>query len=488
MGGTGRALCFGALCLAAVIRDEAPEFMRLSAAPVSASSHPPLPTPKPFAAALASVLRKAKDLGKAQQGLAEAIQPRFRPHASHGGKWTPHIYRHHPNVAVPDSRWDDRFGYDGKIPHFIWQTYSTRDITNERLKASFDSWSAMNPKWHHELLVDKDVAAFFEQHYDAQTNAVYHALPLGAMKADMFRYAVMYTYGGVYADVDVEALQPIAAWLGDASRSCKVIVGIENDVHFCQWAFAALPKQPVFKRAVELVVERVVKGGGLGPQGLNVADASFVHYYTGPGLFTTAVMDTLGKLGQETCKGVRNATTGEHSWAGCVHSSEALRPALATEGICVEDDAFFHGRNVQHYYHSTIAETKDGDSWQDAALMLHDEQKIMNSSDWQAYEVRRNQTGADTTEVLPQNATGLGGNASAGGVPSDPLGAPANASAANSTAPDLGDSLAQWRRPAAPVVEGRNKAEDAWNKAAAHLREEQRHLGHRGHPQGHRGL
>ena len=40
--------------------------------------------------------------------------------------------------------------------------------------------------------------------FDNATVAAYRSFPLGVMRADMWRYAVLYDRGGLYADIDVK--------------------------------------------------------------------------------------------------------------------------------------------------------------------------------------------------------------------------------------------------------------------------------------------
>lgn len=56
---------------------------------------------------------------------------------------------------------------------------------------------------------------------------VFKAFPYGVMKADFWRYAVMYVYGGLYADIDAISVKPIDEWL---DPSCTAVIGLENDV------------------------------------------------------------------------------------------------------------------------------------------------------------------------------------------------------------------------------------------------------------------
>lgn len=78
------------------------------------------------------------------------------------------------------------------------------------------------------------------------------------MRADLWRYATLYARGGLYADVDVQALRPVAQWLPPQDKEvkgmpyqrqymqyswdgCAMVIGLENDVHFCQWVSVPLP-------------------------------------------------------------------------------------------------------------------------------------------------------------------------------------------------------------------------------------------------------
>ena len=85
-----------------------------------------------------------------------------------------------------------------------------------------------------------------------EVHAVYKSFPVPVMRADFWRYAILYAFGGIYADIDVEALLPLEDWLPPKAEerfwppktntsasptwsSCSIVVGLENELHFCQW-------------------------------------------------------------------------------------------------------------------------------------------------------------------------------------------------------------------------------------------------------------
>lgn len=57
--------------------------------------------------------------------------------------------------------------------------------------------------------------------------------PKGVMVADFWRYSIMYTHGGIYADLDTIPLKAINQWQEYPFNKVGVIIGLENSEHFC---------------------------------------------------------------------------------------------------------------------------------------------------------------------------------------------------------------------------------------------------------------
>ena len=110
-----------------------------------------------------------------------------------GGRWK-HI-PHHMNISSSSLT-------TGGIPKLLWQTMkqvptSLPSYTQEMFKN--------NPNWFVGTMDDDDVNLFMHTVF-AKTSFLwaYRQInpKLGAMKADIWRYAVLYVYGGVYVDAD----------------------------------------------------------------------------------------------------------------------------------------------------------------------------------------------------------------------------------------------------------------------------------------------
>ncbi|KAJ8905567.1 hypothetical protein NDN08_002074 [Rhodosorus marinus] len=179
---------------------------------------------------------------------------------------------------------DPRESYLSKIPKVIWQTVKSHDVPEAAAEAGL-SWSRLNPTWDRVVLDDAEVLEFVRHFYNETEYKIFQNLPIGVMKADFFRYMVIYQFGGVYADADTTNFQRIENWI---ARDCEFVVAPEdNDMFFCQWAFAAAPRHPIFKRLVERIFERLSGN-------VDYTYEHFVHEYTGPAAFTHSIREVLG--------------------------------------------------------------------------------------------------------------------------------------------------------------------------------------------------
>jgi hypothetical protein len=71
----------------------------------------------------------------------------------------------------------------------------------------------LNPDLPRVMHDNEAADGCLRQLYGEEFYNTYASLALGVMKADMWRYAIIYAFGGLYADIDVAALRPIRDWL-----------------------------------------------------------------------------------------------------------------------------------------------------------------------------------------------------------------------------------------------------------------------------------
>ncbi|KFY58544.1 hypothetical protein V496_06073 [Pseudogymnoascus sp. VKM F-4515 (FW-2607)] len=202
-----------------------------------------------------------------------------------------------------------------KFPRKIWQTWKVDPLGfEERDSSCARTWTSKNPGYRYEVLTDSNDVMYVESHYGpAGLNRpdiveTYRSLTAKIIKADLLRYLVMYVDGGLYTDIDVEALKPIDSFIPDRYNEGDIdmVIGVEIDQpefkdhailgpksqSFCQWTFMAKPGLPVMLRLVDGIL--VWLQGLSAAQGVPISqlaiDFDEVISGTGPSAFTSAIL------------------------------------------------------------------------------------------------------------------------------------------------------------------------------------------------------
>ena len=71
-------------------------------------------------------------------------------------------------------------------------------------------WEKLNPDYKIKLYDNKDCIDFLRKEYNNNFVELYNEIKDGAIKSDLWRICVLYKYGGVYSDIDVEPKLPIS--------------------------------------------------------------------------------------------------------------------------------------------------------------------------------------------------------------------------------------------------------------------------------------
>ncbi|KAI7972929.1 hypothetical protein EIK77_001167 [Talaromyces pinophilus] len=200
---------------------------------------------------------------------------------------------------------------------------------------------------------------------------VYQSLTAKIIKADLLRYLVMYVEGGVYTDIDVEALRPIDRFIPDRydPKDLDMVIGVEIDEpewydhpilgpksrSFCQWTFMAKPGLPVMMRLINGIIKWLE--GVAHKQRVSISEIQLdfdeVISGTGPSAFTEAILaqmsaesgqtvkwDTFHNLAESKVVGGILVLTVEAFAAGQGHSDSGNHDARAAL--------------VKHHYHASM--------------------------------------------------------------------------------------------------------------------------------------
>ncbi|HET7115153.1 MAG TPA: glycosyltransferase [Hanamia sp.] len=140
--------------------------------------------------------------------------------------------------------------YSQKIPKIIWQTMKTNQVPGF-MKDYADSWINSNPEYEYRFLDDNDIIDFIKKEFPEYLEG-YTKLKYGASKADLWRYLIIYRYGGVYADMDCKCLTPLRKWI-DQEAAFVTQLGINKDL--CQWLIISVPQNPIFLKAAHKTIQ-----------------------------------------------------------------------------------------------------------------------------------------------------------------------------------------------------------------------------------------
>lgn len=179
------------------------------------------------------------------------------------------------------------------IPRIIHQTYISRALPAAGYRAC-QTWWLANPEYEYRFYDDATCQALMESWYgpDAPELEAYNMLYAGAYKSDIFRLALLYRVGGVWADVSSVCEAPLASYIGPDD---EFVVCVDSP---CQKRYAnihqaylfVIPEHAAIAHILDYTVKTVLfrrfESPGMVFQSIAV---------TGPTAFAEGLNDYLGR-------------------------------------------------------------------------------------------------------------------------------------------------------------------------------------------------
>lgn len=207
------------------------------------------------------------------------------------------------------------------FPLKIWQTANiSLPELSAKTQSSILTWTAKNPSYRHELLTFARTTTYARQtlisHKDSSLLTDFLAIQDPILRADLIRYILLYSEGGVYADTDTHCLRPIEDWIpahlrnnvslvlgieGDSGSTDKLIPGFSYPVQFASWTIFAKPGHPILNKLIgrvqtqlhSLATRQNTTLRGIVPTYMDVMDT------TGPGVFSGSIYEGLSEAAGE---------------------------------------------------------------------------------------------------------------------------------------------------------------------------------------------
>lgn len=171
------------------------------------------------------------------------------------------------------------------IPGIVHQTWRSTALPPQIARCCA-SWKRLNPQIEYRFYDDKACSDFVRSEFPAYAN-LYEAMPHAVERADFFRYLVVYRFGGLYADVDVECVRPLDRFFSlsgavfsieanvTRNRQCRLRYAHPYQIANCM--FAAPPRHPFLLS----VIQRIAQMAPSSPHAL-----AEVEDLTGPRMLT----------------------------------------------------------------------------------------------------------------------------------------------------------------------------------------------------------
>jgi mannosyltransferase OCH1-like enzyme len=96
--------------------------------------------------------------------------------------------------------------YNKNIPLQVFQTWNTK-VLPPKMKETVEYNKKNNPEINFYLYDDKDCREFIKSNFDHTVIDAFDTLKPGAYKADLWRYCILYQYGGAYIDIKFKCYQ-----------------------------------------------------------------------------------------------------------------------------------------------------------------------------------------------------------------------------------------------------------------------------------------
>jgi len=142
------------------------------------------------------------------------------------------------------------------IPKKLYQTsHLPRSAIPEKVFTAIETYA---PEYEHSLWGDADCEEFLAQYFDSAVLNRWHELGKGPYKVDLWRFAMLYIYGGVYLDISVILNQPLEDIFNKNNTWYATMSATRASLH--NGLLASPPGNPVFAALVHYMVKLPLTG------------------------------------------------------------------------------------------------------------------------------------------------------------------------------------------------------------------------------------
>jgi len=162
--------------------------------------------------------------------------------------------------------------YKQNIPKIIYQTFKSNELSSKMFNNA-KSFIDLNPEYRYEFYDDSRMIDYVNN-YDCRDfnfnnndlRKAFNSLAVGAGKADLWRYLILYETGGVYVDIDSKCIRPLNTIINPKDDIVTGIAGWSHNFDnsqiiwkhlFPQWILIHTEKSMILKKIIEASVNAI---------------------------------------------------------------------------------------------------------------------------------------------------------------------------------------------------------------------------------------
>jgi len=162
------------------------------------------------------------------------------------------------------------------IPKQIFRAWQTQ-IFHKKVQKRINKTIKINQEYDHTIFTEPQRDDFVIANFNKDIISAYKKINNVVAKVDLWRYLIIYKFGGVYLDMDASIEKPIRTFINENDDG--LVSAETNENLFLQWALFYTKEHPIMKKTIELAIR-------------NINENRFpndIANLTGPGVYTEAL-------------------------------------------------------------------------------------------------------------------------------------------------------------------------------------------------------
>jgi mannosyltransferase OCH1-like enzyme len=143
-----------------------------------------------------------------------------------------------------------------RIPKIIHQVFGLWDNKMPKeIKRRIDKWKKLHPTYEYKLWDKKACKDFLRKKYNWFL-PLYESYQYHVQRADAIRYFILYEYGGIYADIDLEPAKPLDIMLEKYGHKNSILYRSPNSDMITNDFMMSKPKNIFWKKVIYNLISK----------------------------------------------------------------------------------------------------------------------------------------------------------------------------------------------------------------------------------------